>query len=466
MFSRSTYTIRRDKLLSQINSGLILMLGNDEIPMNYSGNTYRFRQDSTFLYYFGLDLPGLAAVMDTESNEIIIFGDDPDLDDIIWMGPQSSLKDQAGQVGVSNTQPSNNLIKVIDKAIHDDRVIHFLKPYREKQFYQLTSLLGIEKENISTAVSNALVAAIIEQRSIKSTEEIEEIEKAHAITYDMHTIAMRMARAGIYERDIAGTIEGIALSAGASTSFQVILSIRGEILHNTHYGNLLHDGDMILNDSGAETVMHYAADITRTFPVSGQFTEKQRDIYEIVLKSQVEAIQAVKPGQNNKDIHLQTARVITEGLQNLGIMKGNLEDAVQMGAHALFFPHGLGHMLGLDVHDMENLGEDKVGYNNEVKRSEQFGLAALRFAKKLQPGYVITIEPGIYFIPELIKKWKNEKKHTNFINYDQVGKYINFGGIRIEDDVVVTDNGSRVIGKSIPKTVAEIEKICQETRKV
>jgi Xaa-Pro aminopeptidase len=462
MFSSFTYTIRRDNLLSQINSGLILMLGNDAIPMNYSDNTYRFRQDSTFLYYFGLDMPGLAAVIDTESKDAIIFGDDPDLDDIIWMGPQCSLIDQAKQVGVSNTQPSNNLNKVINDAIRDNWVIHFLKPYREKQFYTLTSLLGIKKENISTAVSNELIAAIIEQRSIKSAEEIEEIEKAHAITYDMHTTAMRMARAGIYERDIAGTIEGIALSAGASVAFQVILSIRGEILHNTHYGNLLGDGDLIINDSGAETVMHYAADITRTFPVSGKFTDRQRDVYEIVLKSQVEAIQAVKPGQNNKDIHLQTAKVITEGLQNLGIMKGDSEDAVQMGAHALFFPHGLGHMLGLDVHDMENLGEDNVGYNNELKRSEQFGLASLRFAKNLQAGNVITIEPGIYFIPELIKKWKNEKKHTDFINYDQVEKYINFGGIRIEDNVVVTDNGYRVIGKSIPKTVAEIEKICQE----
>jgi Xaa-Pro aminopeptidase len=455
--------MRREKLLGKINSGLILMLGNDEIPMNYSGNTYRFRQDSSFLYYFGLDMPGMAAVIDADSKDVMIFGDDPDLDDIIWMGPQASLSDLAKQVGVSHTQPSNNHYKVIDNTIGDNRIIHYLKPYRQKQYYKLISLLGIERENISTAVSNALVAAIIEQRSIKSAEEIEEIEKAHTITYDMHTTAMRMARAGIYERDIAGTIEGIALAAGASVAFQVILSIHGEILHNNHYGNLLRDGDMIINDSGAETVMHYAADITRTFPVSGKFTTKQRDIYEIVLKSQVGAIQAVKPGKSNKDIHMQTAKVITEGLQNLGIMKGEVEDAVQMGAHALFFPHGLGHMMGLDVHDMENLGEDNVGYTNELKRSEQFGLAALRFAKNLQPGHVITIEPGIYFIPELIKKWKNENKHTNFINYDQVEKYIEFGGIRIEDNVVVKDNGYLVIGKSIPKTVAEIEKICQET---
>ncbi len=297
----------------------------------------------------------------------------------------------------------------------------------------------------------------------RKLEEIKEIEKAHAIAYEMHTTAMRMAKAGIYERDIAGAIEGIALAAGGYVAFPVILSRHGEILHNHHHSNLLRDGDMVINDSGAENFMHYASDITRTFPVSGKFTIQQREIYEIVLKAQKETINSIKPGEKNKDIHLKAATIITDGLKDLGLMRGDTSEAVKKGAHALFFPHGLGHMMGLDVHDMENLGEDLVGYDKEVKRSDQFGLAYLRLGKKLQPGYVLTIEPGIYFIPELIRTWQKEKKFEEYIDYGRLGDYIEFGGIRIEDDIVVTEDGHRIIGKPIPKSIEEVEEICQES---
>ncbi len=446
MFNREIYIQRREELINKVESGIILMPGNDEVPMNYASNPYYFRQDSTFLYYFGLDLPGLSGVIDVDENDCILFGDDPGLDDIIWMGPQESLTDQAAEVGIENVSPSRNLENVLNKAIKDDRTVHFLPPYREEQTAKYASTLHIKGELVLKKASVNLTKAVIEQRSVKIDEEIKEIEKAHAIAYEMHTTAMRMAKAGIYERDIAGAIEGIALAAGGYVAFPVILSRHGEILHNHHHSNLLRDGDMVINDSGAENFMHYASDITRTFPVSGKFTIQQREIYEIVLKAQKETINSIKPGEKNKDIHLKAATIITDGLKDLGLMRGDTSEAVKKGAHALFFPHGLGHMMGLDVHDMENLGEDLVGYDKEVKRSDQFGLAYLRLGKKLQPGYVLTIEPGIYFIPELIRTWQKEKKFEEYIDYGRLGDYIEFGGIRIEDDIVVTEDGHRIIG--------------------
>lgn len=463
MFNREIYIQRREELINKVESGIILMPGNDEVPMNYASNPYYFRQDSTFLYYFGLDSPGLSGVIDVDENDCILFGDDPGLDDIIWMGPQESLTDQAAEVGIENVSPSRNLENVLKKAIKDDRTVHFLPPYREEQTAKYASTLYIKRELVLKKASVNLTKAVIEQRSVKIDEEIKEIEKAHAIAYEMHTTAMRMAKAGIYERDIAGAIEGIALAAGGYVAFPVILSIRGEILHNHHHSNLLRDGDMVINDSGAENFMHYASDITRTFPVSGKFTIQQREIYEIVLKAQKETINSIKPGEKNKDIHLKAATIITDGLKDLGLMRGDTSEAVKKGAHALFFPHGLGHMMGLDVHDMENLGEDLVGYDKEVKRSDQFGLAYLRLGKKLQPGYVLTIEPGIYFITELIRTWQKEKKFEEYIDYSRLGDYIEFGGIRIEDDIVVTEDGHRIIGKPIPKSIEEVEEICQES---
>ena len=460
MFKKEIYVRRREELIKKVNSGVILMLGNDEIPMNYGANPYYFRQDSTFLYYFGLDLPGMSVLIDVDGNVCTLFGDDPDWDDIIWMGPQKPLTDLVAEVGIENVMPSAELDVVLKKVLKDKREVHYLPPYREEQKSRFINYLYLERKTLREKASQILITSVIEQRSVKIEEEIREIENAHSITHEMHVTAMRMVKPGIYERDIAGVIEGIALSAGGYIAFPVILSRHGEILHNHDHGNLLDTGDLVINDSGAENSMHYAADITRTFPVNGKFTAQQRDIYEIVLKSQLESIDMIKPGVKNKDIHLKAASIITEGLQELGLMKGDIDESVKKGAHALFFPHGIGHMLGLDVHDMENLGEDFVGYSEEVKRSDQFGLAYLRLGKELEPGYVLTIEPGIYFIPELIKRWQKEKKFPEFINYDRLETFGKFGGIRIEDNIVVTEYGYRIIGNPIPKSIEDVEAVC------
>jgi len=459
MFDPSIYTQRRDRLKDQLQSGLILFLGNEESPMNYPANPYHFRQDSSYLYFFGLDFPSLAGVIDVDENRDIIFGNDVDIEDIIWMGFQPSMKERAGKVGVKETFSLDKLEETVQKAAQQGKKVHFLPPYRPETELKLNRLLGISPDEVKKNVSVELIKAVVAQRSVKIKEEVEEIEKAHAVTYEMHTTAMKMAKPGIYERDIAGRIEGIALSLGSSVSFPIILTINGQILHNHYHGNMLEEGRLLVNDSGAESLLHYAADITRTIPVSGKFSQKQREIYEIVLSSQEVAIQSIRPDIKNRDIHLKTAKVIAEGLKGLEIMKGNTDEAVQEGAHALFFPHGLGHQMGLDVHDMEDLGEDYVGYDEKTKRSDQFGIAYLRLAKELQPGYVVTVEPGIYFIPALIDKWKGEKKFTQFINYDKVEEYRDFGGVRIEDNVLVTEDGHRVIGKPIPKTPEDIEKI-------
>lgn len=459
MFNSSIYTQRRDRLKDQLQSGLILFLGNEESPMNYPANPYHFRQDSSYLYFFGLDFPSLAGVIDVDENRDIIFGNDVDIEDIIWMGFQSSMKERAEKVGVKETFSLDKLEETIQKATRQGKKVHFLPPYRPETELKLSRLLGISPDEVKKNASVELIKAVVAQRSIKIKEEVEEIEKAHAVTYEMHTTAMKMAKPGIYERDIAGRIEGIALSLGSSISFPIILTINGQILHNHYHGNMLEEGRLLVNDSGAESLLHYAADITRTIPVSGKFSQKQREIYEIVLSSQEAAIQSIRPDIKNRDIHLKTAKVIAEGLKGLEIMKGDTDEALQEGAHALFFPHGLGHQMGLDVHDMEDLGEDYVGYDEKTKRSDQFGIAYLRLAKELQPGYVVTVEPGIYFIPALIDKWKGEKKFTQFINYDKVEEYKDFGGVRIEDNVLVTEDGHRVIGKTIPKIPEDIEKI-------
>ena len=459
MFDPSIYTQRRDRLKDQLQSGLILFLGNEESPMNYPANPYHFRQDSSYLYFFGLDFPSLAGVIDVDENRDIIFGNDVDIEDIIWMGFQPSMKERAGKVGVKETFPLAKLEETVQKAVQQGKKVHFLPPYRPETELKLSRLLGISPDEVKKNASVELIKAVVAQRSVKIKEEVEEIEKAHAVTHEMHTMAMKMAKPGIYERDIAGRIEGIALSLGSSVSFPIILTINGQILHNHYHGNMLEEGRLLVNDSGAESLLHYAADITRTIPVSGKFSQKQREIYEIVLSSQEVAIQSIRPDIKNRDIHLKTAKVIAEGMKGLELMKGDTDEAVQEGAHALFFPHGLGHQMGLDVHDMEDLGEDYVGYDEKTKRSDQFGIAYLRLAKELQPGYMVTVEPGIYFIPALIDKWKGEKKFTQFINYDKVEEYRDFGGVRIEDNVLVTEDGHRVIGKTIPKTPEDIEKI-------
>lgn len=462
MFKTEVYTDRRNRLKNEIKSGLVLIPGNTEASFNYPANFYHFRQDSNFLYFFGLDHPDFFGVIDIDEDKDYIFGNDVDIDDIIWMGPQPLLSDQAATAGIENTSPLNNLKAFVNDARSKGRKIHFVPPYRGENYLQLEDLLNIPVAQIMNNVSVDLIKAIVKLREVKDKFEIAEIEKAVDIAYEMHTTSMKMAMPGVIERKIAGTIEGISLAKGGPVSFPIILSIHGETLHNHYHGNVLKEGRMMVTDAGAETVMHYSSDITRTVPVGGKFSQRQKDIYEIVLEANMKTIEATKPGVFNKDLHLLAARIIATGMKDLGFMKGNVDDIVREGAHAIFFPHGLGHMMGLDVHDMEGLGENYVGYNDEIKRSEQFGTAFLRLGKRHQPGFVFTIEPGIYFIPALIDLWKKEGKFKDFINYDKAETFKDFGGIRIEDDILVTKTGYKVLGKPIPKTVVEIEKTMSE----
>ena len=457
MFEKEIYIQRRTRLKEQLESGLVLFLGNEESAMNYPANPYPFRQDSSFLYFFGLDFPSLTAIIDVDANKDILFGDDLTVEDIVWMGEEPSMKDRASLVGVENVEPSQNLQDVLKKALQEQRKIHFLPPYRMETRLKIEKMIGIHPSVAKQYASRELIQAVVEQRSVKSQEEIEQMEIAHEISYDMYQAALDMIKPGVYEREIVGQMEGIALRAGCYTSFPTILTINGQILHNHYHGNILKEGQLVVGDSGVESPLHYASDITRTYPVSGKFSAAQKEIYSLVLKSQEAAIASIKPGIKYKDVHLKTARVITEGLQSLGFLKGDLDELIEKGAHALFFPHGLGHMIGLDVHDMEDLGENFVGYDDRTKRSEQFGIAYLRFGRELKKGFALTVEPGIYFIPALIDKWKSEKRFLEHIDYNLVDQFRGFGGIRIEDDVVVTDNGCRVLGKNIPKQVKEIE---------
>jgi Xaa-Pro aminopeptidase len=459
MFNHETYITRRQKLKQKITDGLILLLGNVESPMNYTDNTYYFRQDSSFLYFFGLDFQKLAGVIDTESGDDIIFGDDISIEDIIWMGPQIALKEKAEKVGVTRTEPYKNLQTVIEKAVSSGRKIHFLPPYRAENKLLLNDLLGISVSKLKTYSSLDLIKAIVDLRSVKEDQEIAEIRKACAVGYQMHVTAMKMAKAGVWEQTIAGTIEGIANSGGGMVSFPVILSQNGETLHNHDHSKLLQNGRLLLVDAGAELGSHYASDFTRTVPVGGKFSQKQREIYEIVLAANNRGRELTKPGSTYLSVHLAAAEVIASGLKEIGLMKGDVKEAVASGAHALFMPHGLGHMLGLDVHDMEDLGQIYIGYDNETRPIDQFGTAYLRMGRKLQQGFVITNEPGIYFIPALIEKWKAEKINTDFINFDLLESYLDFGGIRLEDDILVTETGCEIIGDRIPINPDEVEAI-------
>lgn len=461
MFKADVYINRRNSLKKTIKSGIALFTGNVESPMNYPANTYHFRQDSDFLYFFGLDLPGLFGVIDFDSGTDYIYGNDVDLDDIIWMGPQPLMKDLAAKVGVVNTSPVSKLDDFIKGVLEKGRKVHFLPPYRGETKMTLGSLLKENPCQMKSKASEELIKAVVALRSIKEPWEVDEIEKAVDIAYEMHVTSMKMCKPGIIEQEIFGRIEGIALSMGRGPAFPIILSINGQTLHNHAHHNTLKVGRLMITDCGAETNMCYSSDITRTTPVGGKFSPRQKDIYEVVLNANVEAINATGPGVSNRDVHLLACRVLASGLKDLGLMKGDLDAAVKAGAHALFMPHGLGHMMGLDVHDMEALGENYIGYNDEVQRSTQFGTKFLRFALPYKPGHVFTIEPGCYFIPELIDKWKAEKMHTDFINYGEVEKYRDFGGARIEDDLLITETGHKLLGKPIPKSVAEIEAICE-----
>lgn len=457
MFIKEVYTRRRAELKKNMKQGIIILLGNTDVPMNYPANTYRWRQDSNFLYYYGLDYQNMAGIIDVDNDTEHLFGNDVSLDGIIWMGPQITTEEKAAACGVSNHQAMDRLPQMVETAIKQGRRVHFLPPYRAENMLLLEKLTGIKTSRLREEASVELIKAVVAQRSIKDEFEIAELEKAMDVAWQMHTTAMKMARPGVYEREVAGAIEGIAIASGGMLSFPAIVTRRGETLHNHYHGNQLKKGDLLLVDAGTETPMHYATDHTRTSPVGGKFSAKQKDIYEIVLQAQLNAIEATSPGVTNKSVHMLAAETLATGLRDLGLMKGNVKDAVAQGAHALFMPHGLGHMMGLDVHDMEDLGENYVGYDDQIKRSDIFGTAFLRLGRELKPGFVLTIEPGCYFIPALIDKWQSEGKFNAYIDYEKVNDYRDFGGIRIEDDILVTETGKRVMGKPIPKTVKEVE---------
>lgn len=459
MFDKRTYVIRRNSIKERIPTGLILLLGNNDSPKNYTDNIYHFRQDSSFLYFFGIDRPGIAALIDADSGEEVIFGDEITIDHIVWMGNQPTLADQAAAVGVSKTLPFKKLSSILKKAQQQGRDIHFLPPYRHDNIIRLHQWLDIPLANPAAHASMALIKAVVCTRSYKETKEVVEMEKALNITRNMHLAAMRNAQEGVTEAYLTGKAHGEAVSGGGDLAYPIIMTVNGQILHNHYHGNVLKNGRLVLGDFGAETAMHYAGDITRTFPVAKTFTDSQKAIYQIVLDAEVKAIEALKPGVPYRDIHVLASKIIANGLKDLGLMKGDVEEAVAQGAHALFFPHGLGHMIGLDVHDMEDLGEDYVGYDDQIKRSTQFGLRSLRLGRKLEIGFVLTVEPGIYFIPELIDRWKADNKFKDFLNYNAIEKYKDFGGIRIEDNCLITKGGHRVLGTPIPKTIAEVEAV-------
>ncbi len=457
MFPKDVYWLRRKQLREQLKGGLILFPGNGESAMNYRDNTYHYRQDSSFLYFFGINKPGFYGICDLDAGEDTLFGDDLSLDDIIWMGALPGVKELGEKVAVDHTASRSGLSAVIQKAIQSGRRVRILPPYRGDHVLDLAGILGVSTGQVNDFVSEELIRAVIRLRAIKDEYEIAEIEKAVDVAWIMHTTAMKMAYPGNFEYELSGAIEGIALAHGGMASFPVILSMDGQILHNHTHGNELEQGRLVICDAGAETSLCYASDITRTFPVGGKFSSRQKEIYDIVLKANTETISASIPGRTYREVHLMAARIIAGGLKELGIMKGDVDEAVGAGAHALFFPHGLGHMMGLDVHDMEGLGENFVGYTERITRSDQFGLAYLRMGRELEPGFVMTNEPGCYFIPALIDLWKSEKRFERFINYDKVDSYRGFGGIRIEDDVLITEQGNRVLGTPIPKTTAEVE---------
>ena len=453
MFETSVYKNRRARLKEKVKSGLVLILGNGEAPANYTDNTYKFRQDSSFLYFFGLNQPGFAGVIDIDSGDEYIFGNDVDMDDIIWMGPQPSVKDMAARVGVSKTAPFARLADCMKTAISQGRRIHFLPPYRFRNMLLLEELLGIRPALVKNYASLELIKAVVDLRSVKEPCEIEEITKACNIGYEMHTAAMRNCKPGVKEQYIAGLIEGIAASYGSMVSFPVILSQNGETLHNHDHSQILQEGRMMLTDAGAEEVSHYCSDFTRTVPVGGKFLTRQKEVYNIVLAANNKAIEIAKPGVTYQYVHLEVCKVLAQGLKDLGLMKGDVNEAVAAGAHALF-------MMGLDVHDMEDLGQIYVGYDDETRPIDQFGTSSLRMGRRLQEGFVITDEPGCYFIPALIDQWRAQGMHKEFLNYDKIETFKDFGGIRLEDDILIIPGGSRFLGdKRTPITVEEVEEI-------
>jgi Xaa-Pro aminopeptidase len=459
MFDKEIYIRRRERVKADVQSGVILLPGNDESPMNYAGNTYPFRQDSSFLYYFGLDEPNLTAAIDLDEGTECLFGDDLMVEQIVWTGPQPLLRDKCEEVGVARSAPSEDLEPTLKGAIRKGRAVHFLPQYRPENVLKIAKWLDIPVGAVQSRASERLIRAVVAQRSIKSAEEIEQIESGLGVSYQMQTAAMTMAKPGVVEQEVAGAMAAIAIRNGVQLAFPTIFSIHGETLHNPHYGNMMKAGDIAVNDSGAESRLRYASDITRTIPVGGRFTLRQREIYAIVLDAQEKALAAIRPGVEFRGVHRLACRTLLAGLKELGLVKGDPDEAVEAGAHTLFMQCGLGHMMGLDVHDMEALGEDHVGYTDTIKRNPAFGWRSLRLARAVEPGFVSTVEPGIYFIPQLIDQWKTQRKCESFINYDKVDAYHDFGGIRIEDDILVTPEGCRLLGRPIPKRIDEVEAI-------
>jgi len=456
MFAKETYTKRREELKKSLGSGLILLLGNNESPMNFLDNTFHFRQDSSFLYYFGLNIPNLAGVLDCDSGEDWLFGDDLTVEDFVWMGPQPTIAQQALKVGISKIDSLDQLRHKLDIAKKSNRTVHYLPPYRPENKIKIFEWLGVLPSNQKDVYSCELIKGIVNQRNYKTEEEIIEITKAVNTSVDMHTLAMRMAKPDVSEAKIAAAVQEVAVATGGHLSFPVISTINGEVLHNHNHDNTLKNGNLFLLDAGAETTMGYSGDLSSTIPVNGKFSSKQKDIYNICLESHNSAIEMLRPGILFKEVHFQASRIIVEGLKGLGVMKGNTEDAIINGAHALFFPCGVGHMMGLDVHDMEDLGEVYVGYDGEPK-SAQFGLKSLRLGRKLEPGFVFTIEPGIYFIPQLIEQWKSSNHNSEFIDFEKLEDYKSFGGLRNEEDFLITEKGYQLLGKPKPKTISDVE---------
>lgn len=467
MFDKQTYVNRRARLRSLVNDGIIIIFGNNESPCNYPSNGYYpFRQDSSFLYYFGLNRDGLVGVIDIDNNSETVFGNDIDIEDIVWYGSVDSVHDLAAQVGVEHTAPMRALKNTCNEALRQKRRIHFLPPYRHDIKIQIFDLLGIHPVQQKEAASMELIKAVVSMRSVKEQQEIEELERAAGIGYLMHTTAMRLTRPGVTEKFVGGQVDGIAHSYGAMTSFPTIYSQHGEIMHGNPSMSVLQAGRLALCDAGAETINNYCSDNTRTMPVSGTFTQRQLEIYSIVEACHDHVLEMAKPGVKYFDVHLAVCRLMTERLKELGLMKGDTDEAVAAGAHAMFLPHGLGHMMGMDVHDMEGLGQTNVGFDEETRPNlEQFGTNALRMGRRLQKGFVVTDEPGIYFIPALIDEWKAGGHCKEFINFDLLETYKDFGGIRIEDDILITEDGCRFIGeKRIPYHPKDVEAFMQNNQ--
>jgi len=448
LFDKSTYTERRKQLRDKVGSGIILLMGNNDSPANYPNNAYHFRQDSSFLYFFGQHREGLAGIIDIDNNQEYLVGDDIDIDDIVWFGSVDSVADMAVQTGVEKTMPMRSLSDFVKKAKASGQTIHFLPPYRHDHMIQLMDMLGIHPSQQREAASIKLIKAVVDLRSVKSQGEIEEIERACAIGYEMHTTAIEMCREGVTEQEIAGRIGGIASSRGCKVSFSSIVTMHGEIMHGYPSPRPLEAGRLLLVDAGAETNENYCSDNTRTTPISGKFTQCQQEIYSIVKDCHDHALTLAAPGVKWWDVHFGVCRLMTERLKELGLMKGDTDEAVRQGAHAMFMPHGLGHMMGMDVHDMEGLGQTYVGFDDEVRPNlEQFGTCSLRMGRRLQEGFVVTDEPGIYFIPALIDEWRSNGHCAEFLNFDMLETYKDFGGIRIEDDILITKDGCRILGK-------------------